>query len=115
MCGRQGAFFVKPLKIIIMGLKPAENGAPEHSFSGRGCGKFERRAWQRASYRQTEIAYATRVHLKSSQPTEMQFAGVKLNVAHHTLCYHGLLRILKVWNCLRPMRLSVSRHPSAWR
>jgi len=32
MCGRRGAFFEKRLKIIIMSLKPAENGEPEDPF-----------------------------------------------------------------------------------
>jgi antitoxin HicB len=59
MCGRRGTFLEKSLKIIIMGLKPAENGELRDPFPWQGCGKFERRAWQRASYQQTEIAHAS--------------------------------------------------------
>jgi hypothetical protein len=33
MCGRRGAFFEKRLKIIMMSLKPAENGEPEDPSS----------------------------------------------------------------------------------
>jgi hypothetical protein len=55
MCEKRGAFFEKSLEIIVMGLKPLENGEPEDPFPWQGCGKFERRAWQRASDQQTEI------------------------------------------------------------
>ena len=57
VCGRRGAFFEKSLKIMIMGFKPVENGELEDPLPWQGCGKFERRVWQRASYRQTEIAH----------------------------------------------------------
>ena len=56
MCGKRGAFFEKYLKIIIMGLNPAENGEPEDPFRWQGCGKLECRVWHRANYRQIEIA-----------------------------------------------------------
>jgi predicted RNase H-like HicB family nuclease len=59
MCGKGAAFFEKYLKIIVMGLKPAENGEPENPLPWQGCGKFERRTWQRASCQQTEIAHAS--------------------------------------------------------
>jgi predicted RNase H-like HicB family nuclease len=36
--------------------KLAENDEPEHPFPWQGCGKFQRRAWQRANHQQTEIA-----------------------------------------------------------
>lgn len=122
MCGKGGAFFEKHLKIIIMGLKPAENGEPEDPFPWQGCGKFERRDWQRASYRQTEIAHASAADgdarastQRAWQPTEMQFGSSPLTFRTHPLPYRRLLRILKAWNCLRAMRLSVCRRPSVWR
>jgi hypothetical protein len=59
MCGRRGAFLEKSPKIMGMGLKPAQNGEPEDPFPWQGCGKFERRDWQRASCQQTEIAHAS--------------------------------------------------------
>jgi hypothetical protein len=37
VCGKRAAFFEKYLKIIIMGLKPAENGEPEHPFPWHGA------------------------------------------------------------------------------
>jgi len=43
---------------MILGIKWAENGEPEDPFPWHGCGKFQRRTWQRASYLQTKIAHA---------------------------------------------------------
>jgi len=59
MCGNRGVFFEKYLKIIVIGLKLAENGEPKGPIPWQGCGKFDSRAWQRASYPQTEIAHAS--------------------------------------------------------
>jgi hypothetical protein len=59
LCQTRCAFLEKSLKIMILGIKPAENGEPEDPFPWQGCGKFERRAWQRASYQQTESAHAS--------------------------------------------------------
>jgi predicted RNase H-like HicB family nuclease len=44
------------------GLITGRKRRAEDPLLWQGCGKFERRAWQRARYQQTEIAHANAAH-----------------------------------------------------
>lgn len=109
MCGRRGAFFKKSLKIMIMGLKPAENGAPKDWFPWLGCGKFERRAWQRASYRQTEIAYASPAGCHTNA-----FIGVLAYTILPSPRPPSTMKVMKSQECRpSPIQSSTERLPKA--
>jgi len=91
---------LRNLRIMVMGFKVGRNGEPEGRFPWQGCGNFEHRDWQLASYQQTEIAHANAADRDASVSSR--------DVAGTTLPIRRPFSTMKLMKSERPKTFSYS-------